>query len=313
MIELFFSFLIGIFAFSIWERYFGRFFGQRIREEGPETHKIKNGTPTASGIFFILIIALFLPFFDSRMFIIFLILLPFFIIGFIDDFLSIKKGKNEGLKPRQKMILIALFSFIAVFFLAFVLNSQIFTRLQIFPTIQFYVPGILLWPFLIFVISGSTNAVNLTDGLDGLAALCSLSILFGYLFFSYLDGDVPLMLMLLSFIGVLLSFLWFNVNPARIFMGDVGSIGMGALLAILAIFTNRIVFFIISAMPFIVETLSVIIQVAYYKRTKQRIFKMSPLHHHFELSNVKETHISMRFFIISLLFTLLAVSIQICC
>jgi len=312
MIELFFSFFIGFLAFSIWERHFKQFFGQRIREEGPETHKIKTGTPTAAGIIFILTVALFLPFLDSRMFTIFLISLPFFIIGFLDDFLSIKKGKNEGLKPRQKMILIVIFSFVAVFFLALILNSQIFMQFQISPTIQFYVPGILLWPFLIFVISGATNAVNLTDGLDGLAALCSLSILLGYLFFSYVDGDVALSLMLFSFIGVLLAFLWFNVNPAKIFMGDAGSIGIGAFLAILAIFTNRIVFFVISSLPFIIETLSVIIQVAYYKRTKQRIFKMSPLHHHFELSNVKETHISMRFFIVSILLTLFAVSIQIC-
>ncbi len=313
MIELFLSFFIGIFAFSIWERHFGKFFGQKIREEGPEAHKIKTGTPTAAGIFFILILALFIPFLDSRTFIIFLISFPFFIIGFVDDLLSIKKGKNEGLKPRQKMALILIFSLIAVFFLAFFLNSQIFTRFQVSPTLQFYIPGLILWPFLVLVISGSTNAVNLTDGLDGLATLCALSTLFGYLFFSYVDGDVPLMLMLLAFIGILLSFLWFNANPAKIFMGDVGSIGIGAFLAILAIFTNRIVFFIISALPFIVETLSVIIQVAYYKKTKQRIFKMSPLHHHFELSSVKETHISMRFFIFSLLFTLLAVSLQICC
>lgn len=284
---------------------------QILRKEGPQEHSIKQGTLTMGGIIIFLPIFVLVPilcnFSKESLIIVFSIFL-FFIIGFIDDLLIILKGKNDGLRPKLKLLLQIVFS---LFFCFLIINQghDTYINIPIFNTKLEL--GYLYIPFIVFIITGTSNAINLTDGLDGLAAGNVLIALIPFtLMLNGSNNNFSYVAIITSLIciGTCIGFLWFNSYPAQIFMGDTGSIPLGAILAIVAILGNNELWLPIIGIIFVVETLSVIIQVLYFKKTKKRFFLMSPLHHHFEKKGLKETKISMRFYIVTIISSLTSLS-----
>lgn len=268
-------------------------FGQAIREEGPQSHMHKKGTPTMGGISFIvsivisLIIAMILDSGNIQYYILFIYTtISFSIIGYIDDMLIVVKKKNDGLAPRKKLMLQILFSVIF-----YILVSFIYKDIN-----YIHIPGLdynlnisyLYLIFLVFWQTGFSNAVNLTDGLDGLATSVTIITTSTFALLAYKENNFPVLVFCLTIVGALLGFLLFNKNPAKIFMGDTGSLALGGILAAISVILHKEIAFLFIGLVYILETLSVIIQVAYFKKTGKRIFKMSPLHHHFELSGYGE-------------------------
>jgi len=322
------AFLIVYFLMPWFIKYMkNKQFGQIIREEGPAHHYKKFGTPTMGGVIviFSIVISTLLwckltnPFVWLALFVI----LGFGFIGFLDDFLKIKRKKNLGLKARHKILaqlLIVLFFYLILFkYFNFpsTLNFPFFKKLIIDI-------GSLYLIFTMLVIIGSSNAMNLTDGLDGLAIVpfmvvagvysilsyVAVHIKFAnYLFLPYIPYAGELAIFCAILIGGALGFLWYNAHPAEIFMGDVGALGLGASMGTIAIMVKQEFLLIIAGGIFVAEALSVILQVGYFKLTKgKRIFRMSPLHHHFELKGWPENKVVVRFWIISLLCGLIALS-----
>lgn len=283
---------------------------QTLRLEGPSEHKIKEGTPTMGGIAIfipIFILPLFFCNFSQEIIVLLLTILGFFLVGFFDDMLIVIKGKNDGLRPKLKLVLQMLVSGL---FGLYLVNSGYGTYLNIPFTSNSIDISVFYIPFIIFVMTGTSNAINLTDGLDGLAAgTTAISLL-------------PLIIMLTSnepmsiagmttglvCIGTCLGFLWFNSYPASVFMGDTGSLALGGLVSALAIISHNALWLPFAGFIFVIETLSVIIQVSYYKRTKKRIFLMSPLHHHFEKKGWRETKVSFRFYIVAFITSMITIS-----
>lgn len=281
-------------------------FGQAIREEGPQSHMHKKGTPTMGGISFIvatvlaLIIAMFIDSSNIKYYILFIYTtISFSIIGYIDDMLIVVKKKNDGLAPRKKLMLQILFSIIF-----YVLVKFIYEDIN-----YIYIPGLeyqlnisyLYMVFVVFWQTGFSNAVNLTDGLDGLATSITIITTSTFALLAYKENNFPIFVFCLVLVGALIGFLLFNKNPAKIFMGDTGSLALGGILAAISIILHKEIAFIFIGLVYILETLSVIIQVAYFKKTGKRIFKMSPLHHHFELSGYGEVKTVYLFVIIALI------------
>ena len=281
-------------------------FGQAIREEGPQSHMHKKGTPTMGGISFIvatvlaLIIAMFIDSSNIKYYFLFIYTtISFSIIGYIDDMLIVVKKKNDGLAPRKKLMLQILFSVIF-----YVLVKFIYEDIN-----YIYIPGLeyqlnisyLYMVFVVFWQTGFSNAVNLTDGLDGLATSVTIITTSTFALLAYKENNFPIFVFCLVLVGALIGFLLFNKNPAKIFMGDTGSLALGGILAGISIILHKEIAFIFIGLVYILETLSVIIQVAYFKKTGKRIFKMSPLHHHFELSGYGEVKTVYLFVIIALI------------
>ena len=281
-------------------------FGQAIREEGPQSHMHKKGTPTMGGISFIvatvlaLIIAMFIDSSNIKYYILFIYTtISFSIIGYIDDMLIVVKKKNDGLAPRKKLMLQILFSIIF-----YVLVKFIYEDIN-----YIYIPGLeyqlnISYLYMIFVVfwqTGFSNAVNLKDGLDGLATSVTIITTSTFALLAYKENNFPIFVFCLVLVGALIGFLLFNKNPAKIFMGDTGSLALGGILAAISIILHKEIAFIFIGLVYILETLSVIIQVAYFKKTGKRIFKMSPLHHHFELSGYGEVKTVHLFAIIALI------------
>ena len=281
-------------------------FGQAIREEGPRSHMYKKGTPTMGGISFIvatvlaLIIAMFIDSSNIKYYFLFIYTtISFSIIGYIDDMLIVVKKKNDGLAPRKKLMLQILFSIIF-----YVLVKFIYEDIN-----YIYIPGLeyqlnisyLYMVFVVFWQTGFSNAVNLTDGLDGLATSVTIITTSTFALLAYKENNFPIFVFCLVLVGALIGFLLFNKNPAKIFMGDTGSLALGGILAAISIILHKEIAFIFIGLVYILETLSVIIQVAYFKKTGKRIFKMSPLHHHFELSGYGEVKTVYLFVIIALI------------
>lgn len=281
-------------------------FGQAIREEGPQSHMHKKGTPTMGGISFIvatvlaLIIAMFIDSSNIKYYFLFIYTtISFSIIGYIDDMLIVVKKKNDGLAPRKKLMLQILFSIIF-----YVLVKFIYEDIN-----YIYIPGLeyqlnisyLYMVFVVFWQTGFSNAVNLTDGLDGLATSVTIITTSTFALLAYKENNFPVFVFCLVLVGALIGFLLFNKNPAKIFMGDTGSLALGGILAAISIILHKEIVFIFIGLVYILETLSVIIQVAYFKKTGKRIFKMSPLHHHFELSGYGEVKTVYLFVIIALI------------
>jgi phospho-N-acetylmuramoyl-pentapeptide-transferase len=296
-------------------------FGQHIREEGPEGHHSKAGTPTMGGI--IIFTAVSIPFlilsdYDWRAVGVYGAAMASALLGFADDFTKVIKRRSLGLRARTKLgvgIAIA----VGLWWIA--------TReagLQ--PTLRFRLidyqldlGGLGQIPYLILiylVVAGTTNAVNLTDGLDGLAAGCAAIVLLAYLGITFITtGYEDLALLAGCLIGACIGFLWFNAFPATIFMGDTGSLGLGGAIAGLAIMTKTEILLILLGGIFVVEALSVLIQVASFQAFRKRVFLMAPIHHHFELMSWSETKIILRFWIVAAIcsaigFTLYQQSIQ---
>ena len=268
-------------------------FGQAIREEGPQSHRKKSGTPTMGGIIFILSIILttiislsftnYLTLSDELVMLL-LTLLGFGAIGFIDDFIIVVRKNNDGLRPIQKFL--SQIALAAIFFYMFLANGYS-TELSVFNLFSielgwFYGIVILFW------MSGFSNAVNLTDGLDGLCGGVSVIAFSAFGMIAIAQQQMDIALFCFSVVGALLGFLVFNLNPAKVFMGDTGSLALGAAIAAVSILLKQELLLVIIGLVFVLETLSVMIQVAYFKKTKKRIFRMTPLHHHFELGGWSE-------------------------
>lgn len=276
-------------------------FGQNIRKEGPQSHLKKAGTPTMGGIIFIistLIVMIFMRFkLSSPGMIALYSLIAFGFIGFLDDILKIIKKDNEGLKAWQKMVLLLAFSGIIAYygFLNFGTNLKV-------PFLSVEIPlGILYIPFVVLIYAATTNAVNLTDGLDGLATTVSILVLTFFAMLSFMMKEISLAVFSASLIGGLLGFLKYNSYPAKIFMGDTGSLAIGGAIATIAIVLEQPLLIIIVGGIYVLETLSVILQVSSYKIRKKRLFKMAPIHHHFEQCGWSEVKIVTVFAVVTVL------------
>ncbi|HVT04264.1 MAG TPA: phospho-N-acetylmuramoyl-pentapeptide-transferase [Thermoanaerobaculia bacterium] len=304
--------------------------GQFIREEGPQSHQQKAGTPTMGGIlinFAILIpTILWADIMNPYIWIVLFVTFAFGTIGFIDDYNKLVKKQNLGLTAKQKFLLqfvVALIAGVAVAYLPQIHNAYS-TKLT-FPFVKRLVIdlGFFYIPFIAVVIVGASNAVNLTDGLDGLAIGSTLIAAVTYTILTYAAGNfkvadylriawVPgageLAVFCGAMVGASLGFLWFNAHPAEIFMGDVGSLALGGAIGCLAVIIKQEILLVLVGGLFVVEALSVIIQVISFKTTGRRVFKMSPIHHHFELSGWNETKVVVRFWIVAIMFALLALS-----
>ena len=281
-------------------------FGQAIREEGPQSHMHKKGTPTMGGISFIvsivisLIIAMILDSGNIQYYILFIYTtISFSIIGYIDDMLIVVKKKNVGLAPRKKLMLQILFSVIFYILVTFIYKDINYIHI---PGLDYNLNiSYLYLIFLVFWQTGFSNAVNLTDGLDGLATSVTIITTSTFALLAYNENNFPVLVFCLTIVGALLGFLLFNKNPAKIFMGDTGSLALGGILAAISVILHKEIAFLFIGLVYILETLSVIIQVAYFKKTGKRIFKMSPLHHHFELSGYGEVKTVYIFVIIAMI------------
>jgi phospho-N-acetylmuramoyl-pentapeptide-transferase len=277
-----------------------REFGQNIREEGPAGHHSKAGTPTMGGI--IIFAAISAPFlilsdYDWRSVGVYAAAMLCALLGFADDYTKIIKRRSLGLRARTKLGVTIAIS-LGLWFIATHeahLPSTLWLRF-----VDYHVDLGPLYPLLIyFVVAGTTSAVNLTDGLDGLAAGCAAIVLLAYVGITFLAGDFDLALLAGCLVGACIGFLWFNAFPATIFMGDTGSLGLGGGIAGLAVMTKTEVLLILLGGIFVIEALSVVIQVISFQMTRRRVFLMAPIHHHFELKAWSETKIILRFWIVA--------------
>lgn len=270
-------------------------FGQQILEIGPNWHKNKAGTPTMGGIMFILgtVIAMTVALvikFDVKLLMMLLVSVGFGLIGFVDDYVKVVKKRNLGLTAKQKFLLQAILAVIYILVLKETgnLNTQIMIP---FLDRAVTLPWWLYIVFILFVVTGTVNAVNLTDGLDGLCSsiTCVVALFFALAGVMFADS-VPVYFAM-AILGGVLGFLKFNRYPAKVFMGDTGSLFLGGAISVLAVGMKLPLILIIAGFVYLFETLSVIIQVASFKLTGKRVFKMSPIHHHFEMCGWKETKI----------------------
>ena len=278
-----------------------REFGQQIREEGPQEHHAKAGTPTMGGL--ILFLAIAVPYLvlserDTASLAVFGVALGCAVLGFADDFTKITKRRSLGLSARYKLlgqIAIAL----ALWWVAYdQLDIDPVLQLQIFDTSIYLgpVPYLLL---VFLVTAGASNAVNLTDGLDGLAAGSCGIVLLAYMAITITNGQADLAVLAGCFVGASVGFLWFNAFPASIFMGDTGSLGLGGAIGAFAVMTQTEILLIILGGIFVIEALSVAVQVISFKMFRRRVLLMAPVHHHFELMAWSETKIILRFWIVA--------------
>jgi phospho-N-acetylmuramoyl-pentapeptide-transferase len=299
---------------------------QVIRTDGPESHLEKQGTPTMGGIMILaaIVIPTLLwadlknPYIWTALF----ITVGYGVIGFMDDYLKVVKKDTKGLSARQKMFWqVLLAGAVAVYlFLKPGFSEQLY-----FPFFKNFHPDLWIWfiPFATLVVVGASNAVNLTDGLDGLAIGPVTINAATYMLFAYVAGHATLSTYLQiprvpgagelavlcgAMVGAGLGFLWYNSYPADVFMGDVGSLSLGGTLGIIAVLTKQEILLVIVGGVFVVEALSVIFQVGSYKYRGKRIFRMAPIHHHFELKGVAEPKIIVRFWIITIILALVAIS-----
>jgi len=270
-------------------------FGQQILEDGPKWHEKKSGTPTMGGIMFIIAVAVssvvaIIYRQDIKLLTMLLVTLGFGVIGFIDDYVKVVKKRNLGLTAAQKFLLQALLSFVYIFVLMLTdsLNSQI-----IIPFMQkaITMPWWLYFVFIMFVVCGTVNAVNLTDGLDGLATGITVIVTLFFTLAAILVRDYTTSYFASALLGGCIGFLLFNKYPAKVFMGDTGSLFLGGAISVIAVGLGMPLILVIAGFVYLFETLSVILQVASFKMFGKRIFKMSPIHHHFEMCGWRENKI----------------------
>ncbi len=306
----------------------GNKIGQSIRELGPQSHYEKAGTPTMGGALILVAVTistlLWADLSNRYIWVILLVTLGYGIIGFIDDYRKVVKRNSDGLSAKAKYLSQSVIGFAAAIFLyktaALPAETQLF--LPFFKDFMFD----LGWMYIIlsyFVIVGTSNAVNLTDGLDGLAIMPTVMVASGLGVFAYLSGHsafasylaIPflpntgeLIVFCAALVGAGLGFLWFNTYPAMVFMGDVGALALGGALGVLAVLVRQEIVLVIMGGVFVMETLSVIIQVASFKMTGKRVFKMAPIHHHFELKGWPEPRVIVRFWIITVILVLIGLS-----
>ncbi len=299
---------------------------QTVRDDGPKTHLGKKGTPTMGGILIlfctVLSTLLWMDFSNASVWLVLALLISYGLIGFYDDSRKIRYGSSKGLSGCAKLLFqILVATLVGLLLLRFFIDD---TRLA-FPFFKMIHPDLGWWylPFAVFVMVGASNAVNLTDGLDGLATgpaivsfitfmllayLAGHSKIAGYLQIPHIPGSGELSIFCAAIVGALVGFLWFNTYPAEIFMGDVGSLPLGATLGYLSLVTKNEFLLAIVGGIFVVEAISVMTQVASFKLTGKRIFRMAPIHHHYELKGWEEPKIIVRFWIISFVLALVALS-----
>jgi len=292
--------------------------GKQIRVDGPSSHMVKMGTPTMGGLMMIIPVllitaALNLPNLRGLDLIGRSILLPmgvmlaYGILGAVDDLAGVRGTRGTGLLARYKFLWQVLIALVAALGLHFALGL----RSVAIPTIPYKIDiGLWYLPVAVFIIVGSTNAVNLTDGLDGLAGGTVAIAFTAYGIIAYLQGQVYLVNFCFTVVGATLAFLWYNAHPAMLFMGDTGSLALGATLGTVALMTGQWLLLPVVGIIFVAEALSDILQVVYFKLTKgKRIFKMAPIHHHFELKGWSEVQVTLRFWFIAMLAAMLGVAL----
>ncbi|QKS71524.1 phospho-N-acetylmuramoyl-pentapeptide-transferase [Paenalkalicoccus suaedae] len=290
-------------------------FGQSIREEGPQSHLKKTGTPTMGGvmIIFSIIIAslIFTSQFDTIGYDVLLLILVtagFGLLGFLDDYLKVARKKNLGLTSKQKFLGQVVISAIVYVVL---LQVGLSTEIAVPGTDMSLDIGLLYFPLIIVMLVGASNAVNLTDGLDGLVAGTSAVAFGAFAIIAYSLELWSVSIFSIAVVGAVLGFLVFNAHPAKVFMGDTGSLALGGAIAMIAILTKTELLLVIIGGVFVIETLSVILQVASFKLRKKRIFKMSPLHHHYELSGWSEWRVVVTFWTVGIIFAVIGVYVEV--
>ncbi len=303
--------------------------GQNIRDVGPQAHQVKKGTPTMGGL--LILFATLIPTLlwgdlgNIYVWMVVLVTAAFGGIGFADDYLKVRNHRNLGLTARTKFLLQVLVGMAFGVALLLLPAEGGFNPTLTFPFIKKLVLhlGLLYIPFVAFVLTGASNAVNLTDGLDGLAIGATSVAAATYAIFTYIAGNFIISRYLQvawvpgagevavfcgAMVGAGIGFLWFNSHPAEVFMGDVGSLSLGAAIGSVAVLAKQEILLVLVGGVFVMEAMSVIIQVASFKLRGKRVFRMSPLHHHFELSGWAEPKVIVRFWILSILFALLSLS-----
>jgi phospho-N-acetylmuramoyl-pentapeptide-transferase len=303
--------------------------GQHIRDDGPQSHLSKSGTPTMGGALILISIAastlLWADLGNRYVWIVLIVTLVFGAIGFIDDYQKIARRNSKGLSARSKYFWQSLAGLAAALVLYYTAQSPVETQLIVpfFKGISLEL-GVSMFVLLTYVvIVGTSNAVNLTDGLDGLAILPTVMVAGALAVFAYLTGNAKFAAYLAipfipgagevavlcgALVGAGLGFLWFNTYPAQVFMGDVGALGLGAALGVTAVVVRQELVLVIMGGVFVMETVSVILQVASFKLTGKRIFRMAPLHHHFELKGWPEPRVIVRFWIITVILVLIGLA-----
>jgi phospho-N-acetylmuramoyl-pentapeptide-transferase len=302
--------------------------GQFVRDDGPETHRVKTGTPTMGGVLILVAVALGTLLWgdlgNRQVWIALLTTLAFGAVGGIDDWRKLRYGNAEGLSARVKYAAQSAFALLAAVYLYASVEVPAETELIVpfFKSVSIPL-GVAFVPFVYFVVVGSSNAVNLTDGLDGLAILPTVLVAGAlgvivyavghaefstYLQIPFVPGAGELVVFAGAMVGAGLGFLWFNTYPAQVFMGDVGSLSLGAALGLLAVMARHELVLVIMGGVFVVETLSVMAQVASYKLTGRRILRMAPLHHHFELTGWPEPRVIVRFWIVTVILVLIGLA-----
>lgn len=294
--------------------------GQIERDDGPKSHLKKQGTPTMGGIIMIVSMIIlvtgtyiYLTFTNqnnvaNKILPILLLTIGFGLIGFIDDFKKLVLRNTEGLKPMYKMLGLLIISVAYVVYLVYGLKIGTDTYIPIIKQ-YFTMPVYVYIPFAILVILATTNAINLTDGIDGLSSSVSAIIITCLTIIGIMEGQSELSIFGSIVIGAILGFLMFNLHPAKVFMGDTGSLLLGGVISAMALYLKMPLLLIVIALIPVLETLSVIIQVTYFKKTGNRIFKMAPLHHHFELSGWKENKVVVIFSVITLALCIIGLKI----
>ena len=319
------SFVVGPLVIRALTRYQ---IGQNIRDDGPQSHLSKAGTPTMGGAMILVAVAvatlLWSDLTNRYVWVVLLTTLAFGLVGGVDDALKLRFGNSRGLSARHKYFWLSLAGLLAAFVLFITADDPVATTL-ILPFVKdvSWQLGWLFIPLTYLVIVGASNAVNLTDGLDGLAI--NPSVLVGgalgvfayasghyefatYLGIPYVPGAGEVVIFCGALVGAGLGFLWFNAYPAQVFMGDVGALALGAALGVLGVVVRQEVVLAIMAGVFVVETLSVVLQVSSYKLTGRRIFRMAPLHHHFELKGWPEPRVIVRFWIVTVILVLVGLA-----
>lgn len=303
--------------------------GQSVRVDGPQSHLTKSGTPTMGGTLILVAIAattlLWADLTNRFVWIVLLVTLLFGLIGWIDDYLKISLRNSKGLSAKTKYLWQSIIALVAA--VAILMTAQTFTATElIVPIFKDIKVQLGLWGFIAltyFVIVGSSNAVNLTDGLDGLAIMPTVMVAGAFAIFVYATGHwhfsnylgIPyiasvgeLVVFCGAMVGAGLGFLWFNTYPAQVFMGDVGALALGAALGVIAVLVRQELVLLIMGGVFVMETISVILQVSSFKLTGRRIFRMAPLHHHFELKGWPEPRVIVRFWIITVVLVLVGLA-----
>lgn len=277
-------------------------FGQTVREDGPKSHKEKTGTPTMGGLVFIFvsIVSTFIvehkAFASLSFLVVILAFLGYGLIGFIDDYLIVVRKNNDGLKPSHKFLMQSVLALLFFFLYRNINDSRV-----IIPFIHTYIDLGVFYLFFVFIMfTGESNAVNLSDGLDGLSAGLVIFAILPFIYFCVRSNNFEIAVFLCSVVGSLIAYLRYNMHPAKIFMGDTGSLALGGLLAAVAMVTKEELALVLIGGVFVAEAVSVILQVAYFKLSHgKRLFRMAPLHHHFELGGMPEQKVVYMFWTVA--------------